>query len=98
MGHVVTAEKWIEAVLRHAPTTRHLHVIVRQAEGSIRLEGRVPTLEDRARAGSLARSVSPPGFGLDNALEVEEDATMDNHVTSPRWQAQYLSQARSIAA
>lgn len=74
MGHVVTAEKWIEAVLRHAPITRHLHITVNSSGGFIRLEGRVPTLEDRTRAGFLAQSVTPPGLGLDNRLRVEDDA------------------------
>lgn len=98
MGHVVATEKWIEAVLRHAPTTRHLHITVKAIEGSIRLEGRVPTLEDRARAGFLARSVSPPGLGLDNRLVVEDDMVLTIHASRPRSQGKSRQSARAVAA
>lgn len=98
MGHVVTVEKWIEAVLKHAPTTRHLHITVKDADGSIRLEGRVPTLEDRTMAGFLARSVTPPGLGLDNRLRVEDDVGLDQRWVSKKCQDQPQTQGHALAA
>lgn len=65
--------EWVKAVLRHSPTTRHLPIDVMEYAGQVRLQGSVPTLMDRQRAGSIAMGATTPGVGVDNQLRVQGD-------------------------
>lgn len=72
MNHIPDPE-WVKAVLRHSPTTRHLPIEVMEHDGQVRLQGAVPTMMDRQRAGSIAISATTPGVGVDNQLRVQDD-------------------------
>jgi hypothetical protein len=90
--------EWVRAVLKRAPTTRHLLIDVLEQNDHLQLEGLVPTRKDRLRAGIVARDATTPGIRVVNALYAEEDLANPNGVYAPRWQALYHESVAALAA
>ncbi len=74
---------WVDAKLHHNPSTRHLEVTVSVDGDKIVLSGRVPTVQDRERAGSVAvAAIGGWREQLDNQLGVEGDIEVDQSVAA----------------